>query len=87
VDDEKGHLTFLFDLGKPQKITVFFIGPATMRGWGVRAWPLRKKSVFEDLKKILGNFLWPLCSKALVTGPLKKYRYFFAVYLTVAKMR
>ena len=35
----------------------FFSGPATERGEGVRAWPLRKNTVF----------LWPL-----VAGSLKK---------------
>ena len=57
-----------FHLGKPQKITVFFSGPATKRGGG-RTWPLRKRPFFEALKK----FLETICGKFwdtqyLITG-------------------
>ena len=53
----------------------FFSGSATKRGGGgVRAWPLRKNTVFWSSKKTLENILWPLSSrgggKALVAGPL-----------------
>ena len=50
-------------LREAAKKSVFFIGPATKRGRGVRAWPLRKNTFFEALKKILENMLWPLSSR------------------------
>ena len=54
---------------------------------GVRAWPLRKNTVFEALKKSGKNLATKLergGGKALVAGPLKKDRYFFAASLTVS---
>ena len=40
----------------------FFSGPATKKGGGVKAWPLRKKTFFEA-NKIYDIFLWPLSSR------------------------
>ena len=36
----------------------FFSGPATKRGGGGKAWPLRKNTFFEALKKIYGPLSW-----------------------------
>ena len=41
----------------------FFSGLATKRGGGVMAWPLRKKTFFEALKKFWNFFFWPLSSR------------------------
>ena len=50
-------------LRKLQK-NVFFSGPATKRGRGVRIWPLRKnKNFFEALKIYFPEKMWPLSSR------------------------
>ena len=72
-------------LGKPQKNNFLVARP--LRGGGVKAWPLRKNTVFEALRKIRGKNLWPLSSrregdKALVAGQLTKIP-FFAASLTI----
>ena len=46
-----------------RKKCVFFSGPATKRGGGVRAWPLRENTVFWSSKKILEKNLWQLSSR------------------------
>ena len=47
---------------KPHKNGLFLVA-RSLRGGGIRAWPLRKKTVFEAIKKILEKILWPLSSK------------------------
>ena len=44
---------------EPQKNNDIFL-VAHKRGGAVRAWPLRNNTVFEALKQVLGNCLWPL---------------------------
>ena len=52
-----------------------FSGPATKRVGGGKA--NKNRPFFEALKKMLETILWPLSlsGKALVAGPLNKYRF------------
>ena len=73
------------ELFSPQEINVnplreaiekfFFLVSRPLRGGGVwvRAWPLRKKIVFDALNKNSGYFLWPLSSRG---GEIKKITLF-----------
>ena len=49
-------------LREPLKNVVFFRGPATKRGGGLKAGPLRKITFFEARKKNPKK-MWPKCSK------------------------
>ena len=58
-----------------RKNGIFLVARPLRGGRGVRAWPPRKKTVFEVLKKNLETNLWPLSSRrggGAKAGPLKK---------------
>ena len=73
-------------LSKWQKITGFFSGPATKKGGGMgkvlATWSSKKNSG----KKFVATNLEGEEGKALVAGPLKKYRYYFVASLRWIKL-